>query len=72
MAALRWRSIRCTYGLDSGPEAIASDAALCRRSCGVSPSISVEERAGSHTRRRQLASRTLHRWVGRTYTSIPR
>jgi hypothetical protein len=29
MAALRWRSIRCTYVLDSGAlEAIASDAAL--------------------------------------------
>jgi hypothetical protein len=59
-------------GLTVAPEAIASDAALCRRSCGVSPSISVAERAGSHTRRRQLASRTLHSWVGRTCTSIPR
>lgn len=57
MVALACPSIVWTT-FTSAPDAIASDAAVCRRPCGVSPVSPVASTAGMNTERRKWLSRS--------------
>jgi hypothetical protein len=65
IAADWWPSIRCTC-LTVAPDATASEAAVWRRSCGVSSPNPVEATAGSQTRRCQFLGRNVHPPASRT------